>query len=190
MGGVDAEGNDIANELSFLAIEARERVCMQEPNFGVRVHSGSKPEFLNRVCQSASTGKGHLQIFHDGLIIPTLIEWGVSPHDVTGYGVIGCVKLGVPGKTCNSANAALLDFAYCLELSLNQGRKMSDNFMSSFKKGGMHLQCNIMDKTALLEAKKHPEKYQDLIVRPAGFSICFVSLSPMVQDEIISRTNY
>jgi formate C-acetyltransferase len=59
-----------------------------------------------------------------------------------------------------------------------------------FDQGGMHLQCNILDKTKLLEAKTNPEKYPDLIVRPAGYSIRFIALNPMVQDEIISRMNY
>ena len=62
-------------------------------------------------------------------------EWGANPDDAAEYGVIGCVELGVPGKTCNSANAALLDFGYCLELALNQGKKLSDNFMSFFQSG-------------------------------------------------------
>jgi formate C-acetyltransferase len=59
-----------------------------------------------------------------------------------------------------------------------------------FDQGGMHLQCNILDKSKLLEAKTNPEKYPDLLVRPAGFSIRFIALNPMVQDEIISRTDY
>jgi len=135
IGGVDEKGNDVVNELSFMAIDAREKVCMQEPNFGVRIHPNTDPEFLKRVSQSASSGKGNLQIFNDDTIIPALREWGTQPDDAAGYGVIGCVELGVPGKTCNSANAALLDFGYCLELALNQGKKLSDNFMSFFQSG-------------------------------------------------------
>jgi formate C-acetyltransferase len=135
VGGIDSAGNDVVNDLSFLAIDASENVCMHEPNFGARIHKKTNPKFLERVSQSAATGKGHLQIFNDDVIIPTLIEWGVAPGDAANYGVIGCVELGVPGKTCNSANAALLDMAYCLELALNQGKKLSDNFMSPFLKG-------------------------------------------------------
>ena len=38
------------------------------------------------------------------------------------------------------------------------------------------------------QAKKHPEKYKDLVVRVGGFSAYFVTLSPEVQDELIRRT--
>ncbi|MBI2910140.1 MAG: hypothetical protein HYX92_21065 [Chloroflexi bacterium] len=54
--------------------------------------------------------------------------------------------------------------------------------------GGLHVQFNFIDKKVLLEAKKHPEKHKDLVVRVAGYSAYFVNLTPEVQDEIISRT--
>ena len=57
-----------------------------------------------------------------------------------------------------------------------------------FANGGPFLQFNLLDRATLLEAKKHPEKYKDLVVRVAGFCTYFVMLSPEVQDDIISRT--
>ncbi len=56
--------------------------------------------------------------------------------------------------------------------------------------GGYHIQFNVIDKKTLLEAKKHPEKHRDLLIRVAGFSAYFVDLSPTVQDEIIARTEH
>jgi len=56
------------------------------------------------------------------------------------------------------------------------------------RNGGTHIQYNLLDHTELLEAKKHPEKYKDLIVRVGGYSAYFVTLAPEVQDEIIRRT--
>jgi formate C-acetyltransferase len=51
-----------------------------------------------------------------------------------------------------------------------------------------HVQFNIVNRETLLAAKKDPEKYRNLIVRVAGYSAYFVDLSPMLQDEIIART--
>ena len=51
-----------------------------------------------------------------------------------------------------------------------------------------HLQCNMLSKETLLNAKAHPEEYRDLVVRVAGFSAFWVELAPKVQDEIIART--
>ncbi|MBI2906434.1 MAG: hypothetical protein HYX92_02130 [Chloroflexi bacterium] len=56
------------------------------------------------------------------------------------------------------------------------------------RNGGLHIQYNFVDRKILLDAKKRPEKYRDLVVRVAGYSAYFVNLTPEVQDEIISRT--
>ncbi len=51
-----------------------------------------------------------------------------------------------------------------------------------------HVQFNILNRATLLAAQKDPAKYQNLIVRIAGYSAYFVDLSPMQQAEIIART--
>ena len=53
-----------------------------------------------------------------------------------------------------------------------------------------HIQCNMLSQETLLDAKAHPEKYRDLVVRVAGFSAFWVELSPQVQDEIIARMEH
>lgn len=53
---------------------------------------------------------------------------------------------------------------------------------------GFHVQYNIVDRATLEDAKAHPEKHKDLIVRVAGYSAFFTVLNPQTQDDIISRT--
>ncbi len=53
---------------------------------------------------------------------------------------------------------------------------------------GWHVQYNIVDRATLLEAKRDPEKYRDLVVRVAGYSAFFTVLAPDTQDDIIART--
>jgi formate C-acetyltransferase len=55
---------------------------------------------------------------------------------------------------------------------------------------GWHVQYNIVNREILLDAKKHPEQYRDLIVRVAGYSAFFTTLSPDMQDDIIARTEH
>lgn len=56
--------------------------------------------------------------------------------------------------------------------------------------GGHQLQLNAVNGDALEDAKRHPEKYPNLIVRVWGWSGYFVELDPMYQDHILSRTKY
>jgi formate C-acetyltransferase len=57
-----------------------------------------------------------------------------------------------------------------------------------FKLGGQHLQINVVDTETLRDAQEHPEKYEDLLVRVAGYSARFIDLTPPTQEEIIRRT--
>jgi len=56
--------------------------------------------------------------------------------------------------------------------------------------GGQQQQINIVSNKILREAQKEPEKYRDLIVRVTGYSARFVSLSKIIQDDIIRRTEH
>ncbi len=78
--------------------------------------------------------------------------------------------------------------------SMLQTRKAIENFLALLKtffdRGGWHIQFNIVNREDLLEAKKHPEQWRDLIVRVAGYSAYFVDLPSDLQDEIIARTQH
>ena len=53
-----------------------------------------------------------------------------------------------------------------------------------------HIEFNVVDNYILSEAQAHPENYQDLIVRVAGFSAYFVDMNKEIQDQIIARTQH
>jgi 4-hydroxyphenylacetate decarboxylase large subunit len=58
------------------------------------------------------------------------------------------------------------------------------------RQGGFHIQYNVVDSRMLKDAQEHPEQYQGLMVRVAGFTQYWAELGKPVQDEIISRTEY
>lgn len=57
-----------------------------------------------------------------------------------------------------------------------------------FDQKGSHVQFNVVDRETLLDAQKNPEKYKGLVVRVAGYSALFTTLSKSLQDDIIRRT--
>ena len=59
---------------------------------------------------------------------------------------------------------------------------------SFFDQKGMHMQFNVVNRETILDAQKHPEKYKSLVVRVAGYSALFTTLSRSLQDDIIKRT--
>ena len=66
--------------------------------------------------------------------------------------------------------------------------QMANLVRTYFNLDGHHIQFNVVDKETLINAQKHPEDYKDLIVRVAGYSALFTTLSKSLQDDIINRT--
>ena len=69
-------------------------------------------------------------------------------------------------------------------------RKLLELTRSYMRKGGFHIQYNIVDTRMLRQAQELPEKYRDLVVRVAGFTQYWVEIGKPIQDEVIARTEY
>ena len=60
--------------------------------------------------------------------------------------------------------------------------------LAYFDQKGSHMQFNVVSRQTLIDAQKHPENYKGLVVRVAGYSALFTTLSKSLQDDIINRT--
>jgi formate C-acetyltransferase len=89
IGGVDGEGNDATNDLSYLMLEAMKRVRTPQPNFGVRLHKQAPREFRDAVVQAVADGIGNLQLFNDESVVASLTNRGIPVEDARNYGIIG-----------------------------------------------------------------------------------------------------
>lgn len=65
---------------------------------------------------------------------------------------------------------------------------LADLTRGYFRAGGMQVQYNIVDPAVLLDAKAHPERHRDLVVRISGYSAYFNDLTEEMKDDIITRT--
>ena len=91
------------------------------------------------------------------------------------------LDLGVGGTTANIV----------IPTSIMKTPEMRANIESAMRSfllsGGQLAQITTANVEDMIDAKKHPEAHQDLIVRVGGFSIKFCELSSVDQDEIIAR---
>ena len=127
----------------------------------------------------------------DGRLAGTPVADGVSPaagRDVNG-----------PTASCNSvarldhfiaSNGTLFNMKF--HPSALKGQSGLESFAALvcgyFEQKGMHMQFNVVSRETLLDAQKYPEKYKTLVVRVAGYSALFTTLSRSLQDDIINRT--
>ncbi len=67
-------------------------------------------------------------------------------------------------------------------------RLLADLTRGYFAAGGMHVQYNVVDAAVLLDARRHPERHRDLVVRISGYSAYFNDLTDEMKDDLIART--
>jgi pyruvate formate-lyase/glycerol dehydratase family glycyl radical enzyme len=120
LGGVDGEGKDAANDLTYLMLDVTESLdlirCM-----GIRLHKDSPDQLLSRTLQIVRKGKGVPFFFNDDALIPALTANGIALHDARDYANIGCVETTIPGKANPHAVSNQVNLLKCLELALNNG---------------------------------------------------------------------
>jgi formate C-acetyltransferase len=127
----------------------------------------------------------------DGRLARTPIADGVSP----------AAGRDLNGPTAAANSVAKLDhyiasngtlFNMKFHPTALAGRNGLENFVSLvrgyFDQKGSHIQFNVVSRETLRDAQAHPEKYKSLVVRVAGYSALFTTLSRSLQDDIIART--
>ncbi|MEY8764289.1 MULTISPECIES: glycyl radical protein [Clostridium] len=122
VGGQTPEGEDATNEISYMAIEATAEVRLTSPSFSVRIWSKTPDEFLLRACELSREGLGMPAYYNDEVIVPALVNRGLTLEDARDYGIIGCVEPQKGGKTDGWHDAAFFNLARVLELTINNGR--------------------------------------------------------------------
>lgn len=150
-------------------------------------------------------------IFQAGLYpvsanVPLGAQTGATPdgrlaHMPVADGVSPSAGKDVNGPTAAANSVSRLDhyiasngtlFNQKFHPSALSGRTGLDNFVglirSYFDQKGSHMQFNVVSRETLLDAQKHPEQYKHLVVRVAGYSALFTTLSKSLQDDIIRRT--
>jgi formate C-acetyltransferase len=123
LGGTDAKGNDVTNELSGLILNAYAQVLTREPTVHVRIHPATPDWFFHKSVELLQMGTSRPSFFGDTAVVRALREAGMTEEHARDYAVIGCVEMASQGRTYNSSDAALFNLPLCLELALNMGSR-------------------------------------------------------------------
>ncbi len=121
LSGVDPDGKDCTNLLSYMMVKALDLLRLREPNVDARFHRASPELWYEKVLESVRSTGAAPALYNDDAIVPALVSKGLKVEDARDYGVIGCVETQVQGKSYPMTGAILLNIAAILELSLNNG---------------------------------------------------------------------
>ena len=120
-GGQDGEGVDVTNDLSYMCIEASLHIMLPQPSLSVRVWNKTPQDFLIKAATLTRTGIGLPAYYNDEVIIPSLVNRGLTLKDAREYNIIGCVEPQKAGKTEGWHDAAFFNMCRPLELVFENG---------------------------------------------------------------------
>ncbi|WP_315167761.1 trans-4-hydroxy-L-proline dehydratase [Metaclostridioides mangenotii] len=119
-GGVNPEGQDGVNEVSYIILDVMDEMKLIQPSSNVQISKKTPQKFLKRACEISRKGWGQPAFYNTEAIISELMEAGKTIEDARLGGTSGCVETGCYGKEAYVLTG-YFNIPKMLELALNNG---------------------------------------------------------------------
>ncbi|MBN1760738.1 MAG: hypothetical protein JW863_20585, partial [Chitinispirillaceae bacterium] len=126
LGGVDKNGGDAVNDLTYVFLKVTELMRLRDPSVNARFHPDvNEHRYRQRVVEVITSTKA-IPAFHNDLTdIATLVNQGETLEHARDYAVVGCVELASTGRDYVASSSIMFNLASALELALFNGKKPS-----------------------------------------------------------------
>ncbi|HDI60894.1 MAG TPA: glycyl radical protein [Desulfobacteraceae bacterium] len=121
LGGVDRNGGDAVNDLTYLILDVIEEMRLLQPSSMVQVSKKNPDRFIHRALRIVRTGFGQPSVFNTDAIVQELVGQGKDIGDAREGGASGCVEAGAFGREAYILTG-YFNLAKLVELALNDGR--------------------------------------------------------------------
>ena len=157
LGGRDAEGNYLFNELSEMSLRASYELKLIDPKINIRVDSKTPDEIFEMGSRLTKIGLGFPQYSNDDVVIPGLVRKGYSEEDARNYVVAACWEFIIPKVAMDIVNIDGLSLAACVKDAL-QGLKDCKDFNAFY---------DLVETEIRKEADRICAKHKDLYMIPS-----------------------
>ena len=99
LAGVDEDGNEITNEVTYLVLDILEELGISDFPTTVRLNAQTEERLLRRVAEVMRFGGGILAVYNEDLIISAMVQYGYKLREARKFANDGCWEVQVPGKT-------------------------------------------------------------------------------------------
>jgi len=124
LGGVDSQGEDAVNDLTYLMLRITELLGIRDPNVNARYHyKKNPPDYLRRVSEVILSTKAVPAMYNDVANITALEGQGESTEHARDYAVVGCVELASTGRDYPASSSIMLNLVAPLEMALFNGKR-------------------------------------------------------------------
>lgn len=120
IGGIDREGKDAVNELSYMILEIQEELHELQPGLSIHVSKVNPDEFVMAGARVIRQGHGYPSCFNPDTYTKELIRQGKTVEDANEGGCSGCIEVGAFGKEAYILTG-YLNTPKVFEITLNNG---------------------------------------------------------------------
>ena len=99
LGGVDAEGKPVTNEVTYLVLDIIEELGISDFPTTVRLGRDTDERLLRRVAEVIRYGGGVVAVYGEPLVLEALTRFGYSLSEARRFANDGCWEVQVPGAT-------------------------------------------------------------------------------------------
>ncbi len=120
IGGTDEFGNTLINPLSYLILDAYQRLELTNTKFHILYNEKTPDDILRQACACIRAGKNSIVFISDDTVVESLQKLGATDKDAHDYHIVGCYECGAAGELTCSCNARV-NIAKALEITLHGG---------------------------------------------------------------------
>ncbi|MFX1567510.1 MAG: pyruvate formate lyase family protein [Promethearchaeota archaeon] len=123
IGGLDKDGNDATNDMSYMILEATANVKSLYTTISIRISSKTPRDFLKRTLETYKYTAG-MGIQNDEILVPQLHNTGYSLEDARDYSIVGCAETHGTGNDFSYAAGNAIQIPTLFNMALNEGRTL------------------------------------------------------------------
>lgn len=133
VGGIDTDGNDAVNELSYMILQATMDVQLYQPSLSVRYSLAKNPDsFLKKVVELIKLGTGFPAFFNDETGIQMIQNKGIPLREAMDWNPCGCVETNLEGRLRGVTDKTEINLGSIIELAMTDGVcRKTDKFIST-----------------------------------------------------------
>ena len=120
IGGIDRNGNNAVNELSYIILEIQEELHELQPGLSIHVSKVTPDDFVMAGAKVIRQGHGYPSVFNPDTYTKELVRQGKTQEDANEGGCSGCIEVGAFGKEAYILTG-YLNTPKILEITLNNG---------------------------------------------------------------------
>jgi formate C-acetyltransferase len=122
LGGVDADGRDAVNDMTYVLLKVTEMLSIRDVNVNARYKTGvNSSAYLKRLCEVNFITAGTPSMHSDDAVFASLAPHGYPERDIRDWSVTGCVEPSLTGKHMGHTGSILMNLVAGMEMALNDG---------------------------------------------------------------------